>query len=436
MTASSPSIADLSDAEFAALAARTRADYDAFRGRGLKLDMTRGKPAPEQLSLSEAMLTLPGNGDVTAEDGTDARNYGGLNGLPEMRAFYGAILGAPAAQVVIGDNSSLALMHDVVALASRKGVPGGAAPWGKEEVVTFLCPVPGYDRHFVICEEYGIRMVPVPLTGQGPDMDQVEALVAEDATVKGMWCVPRYGNPSGEIWSEETVRRLAAMKTAAPDFRLFWDDAYAVHHLTEARHGLANVLELAAAAGNPDRPVVFASTSKVTLAGAGIAALAASPANVAWYLAAASVRTIGPDKLNQLRHLRFLRDLEGVHAHMARHRALIVPKFAAVQAALESRLGGLGVARWTKPEGGYFISVDAWPGTAGRVVALAKEAGLALTPAGSTWPYGKDPQDSNLRLAPTFPSLSDVTAASEGIALCLLLAAIEAQEAVRGAKAG
>ena len=429
-----PAIAELSDAELEALRGRIQAGYDAFKARGLKLDMTRGKPAPEQLSLAEPMLALPGNGDTTTEAGEDARNYGGLQGIAEARALYAPILGVPPSQVVVGDNSSLALMHDTVLWSMVKGVPGGARPWGQEEDVAFLCPVPGYDRHFVICEEYGIRLIPVPLTGEGPDMDEVERLAADPA-VKGMWCVPKYSNPSGEVYSGAVIRRLAAMKAGAADFRLFWDDAYAVHHLTGTRHAIANIVELCAEAGNPDRAFVFASTSKVTLAGAGLAFFASSPANVAWFLRSAEKRTIGPDKLNQLRHVRFLRDQAGIAAHMERHRALIAPKFAAVLEALEARLAGTGVARWTKPEGGYFISLDARPGTAKRVVALAKEAGLALTPAGSTWPGGADPRDSNLRLAPTFPSLDNVRLASEGIALCVLLAGLEAETAARAGRA-
>jgi DNA-binding transcriptional MocR family regulator len=290
--------------------------------------------------------------------------------------------------------------------------------------------VPGYDRHFALCEEYGIRMLPVPLTGHGPDVDAVETLAA-DPSVKGMWCVPKYSNPSGEVYSDETVRRLATMRTGAPDFRLFWDNAYAVHHLTETRHEIANILDACETAGNPDRAFIFGSTSKITIAGAGLAFFASSPANVAWYLARAFKRTIGPDKLNQLRHVRFLKNEAGLMRHMDGHRALLAPKFAAVIAALESRLAGTGAATWARPDGGYFISLDATEGTARQVVALAKDAGLALTAAGSTWPFGNDPHDSNLRLAPTFPTLADVGAASEGIALCILLAAIEKQWAHR-----
>jgi DNA-binding transcriptional MocR family regulator len=414
-------IANLPDVELEALRRATRAEYDAFRARGLKLDMTRGKPAPDQLDLAEAMLALPGNRDYITESGEDARNYGVLQGLPEARALFAPLLGVPPSQIIVADNSSLAVMHDCIVWALLKGVPGSAGPWSNP---TFICPVPGYDRHFALCEEYGIRMLPVPMTGSGPDMNAVEAL-ATDPSVKGMWCVPKYSNPSGEVYSPETVRRLAAMPTGAPDFRLFWDNAYAVHHLTEHRHEIVNILDACERAGNPDRAFIFASTSKITLAGAGLAFFGSSPANVAWYLARLFKRTIGSDKLNQLRHVRFLKNEAGLMRHMDAHRALLAPKFAAVQAALDRRLAGTGAATWAHPEGGYFISLDALPGTAKQVVALAKDAGLALTAAGSTWPHRNDPHDSNLRLAPTFPSLADVTVASEAIALCILLAAVE-----------
>jgi DNA-binding transcriptional MocR family regulator len=417
-------IADLNEADFRALRDQVRGDYEAFRARGLKLDMTRGKPAPEQLDLANELLAWPGNRDHFTEAGEDARNYGGLQGLPEARALFSSMLGAPADRIVVGDNSSLAIMHDCIVWALLKGAPGSSAPWSQGPAPAFICPVPGYDRHFALCEEYGIRMLPAPMTGQGPDMDAVEALAADPA-VKGMWCVPKYSNPTGEVYSDETARRLAAMKTGAPDFRLFWDNAYAVHHLTERRHEIADILDLCEKAGHPDRAFVFASTSKVTLAGGGLAFFASSPANVRWYLARASKRTIGPDKLNQIRHVRFLRDEAGLRRHMDAHRALLAPKFAAVIEALETRLGGTGVARWNRPEGGYFISVDVAEGAAKRVVALAHDAGLALTPAGATWPHGRDPNDSNLRLAPTFPPLRNVRDASEGIAICILLAAIE-----------
>jgi DNA-binding transcriptional MocR family regulator len=424
-------IADLPDAALETLRRNVRGEYEAFRARGLKLDMTRGKPAADQLDLANDMLSFPGNRDFFTEAGDDARNYGVLQGLPEARALFAPMLGAPANQIFVADNSSLAVMHDCIVWALLKGVPGSTEPWGKAtDAPAFICPVPGYDRHFALCDEYGIRMLPVRLTGHGPDMDAVEALVADPA-VKGMWCVPKYSNPSGEVYARETVRRLAAMRTGAPDFRLFWDNAYAVHHLTERRHEVANILQACEQAGNPDRAFIFGSTSKITLAGAGLALFAGSPANLAWFMARAFKRTIGSDKLNQLRHVRFLKDMAGLVRHMDGHRALLRPKFAAVEAALESRLAGTGAAAWVRPEGGYFISLDATPGTARQVVALARDAGLALTAAGATFPHGQDPHDSNLRLAPTFPSLADVTAASEGIALCILLAAIEKQRADR-----
>ncbi len=420
-------ITELSIADRQALLAKTRSDYDAFRAQGRKLDMTRGKPSPEQLDLSNGLLALPGNGDYQAESGEDARNYGGVQGLAEVRALFASVLGAPADRVIVGDNSSLAMMHDSIVWALLKGVPGSSAPWSKESSIAFLCPVPGYDRHFAILEEYGIRAVPVPLTGQGPDMDVVEKHAA-DPSVKGIWCVPKYANPTGEIYSVETAKRLASMKTGAADFRIFWDNAYVLHHLTEQKHEVTNIIEACEAAGNPDRAFVYASTSKMTLAGAGLAFFASSAANVKWYLVRAGKRTIGPDKLNQLRHVRFLRDIAGLHKLMDEHRRLIAPKFTAVLEALDARLSGTGAAHWSRPEGGYFVSVDVMDGTASRVVDLAKEAGLALTPAGATWPGGRDPHNANLRLAPTFPSLRDVKAAAEGIAICILLAGLEKLE--------
>jgi DNA-binding transcriptional MocR family regulator len=351
-------IANLSDTELETLRRQIRAEYDAFRARGLKLDMTRGKPAPEQLDLAEAMLALPGNHNHLTESGEDARNYGVLQGLPEARTLFASLLGAPPSQIVVGGNSSLAVMHDCIVWALLKGVPGSAGPWSNP---AFICPVPGYDRHFALCEEYGIRMLPVPMIGHGPDMDAVEALAA-DPSVKSMWCVPKYSNPSGEIYSPDTVRRLAAMRTGAPDFRLFWDNAYAVHHLTERRHEIADILDACAKAGNPDRAFIFASTSKITLAGAGLAFFGSSPANVAWYLARLFKRTIGSDKLNQLRHVRFLNDEAGLMRHMDEHRALLAPKFAAVQAALDHRLGGTGAATWGATGGRLLHQPERHPG--------------------------------------------------------------------------
>lgn len=430
-----PNLAQMNTDALGALRGNLEREYETLKSRHLSLDMTRGKPAPEQLDLSNGMLALPGNRDHLTEAGEDARNYGGLQGLTEVRALFAPVLGAPAAQIVVGNNSSLAMMHDFLVYALLKGVPGGQRPWSKEEQISILCPVPGYDRHFGLSESFGIKLIPVPLTGEGPDMDEVERLVA-DASIKGIWCVPQYANPSGETYSAATVERLARMKTGASDFRILWDNAYAVHHLSAERPVLRNVLEACAEAGNPDRPIVFASTSKVTLAGAGLAFLAGSPANVRWYLDSAGKRTIGPDKLNQLRHVRFLRDIKGIEAHMEKHRILIAPKFTAVEEAFEQRLAPYGFAHWTKPTGGYFIILDVMEGTATRVVALAKAAGLALTPAGSTHPYGKDPQDKTLRIAPTYPSLAEVKQAAEAVTLCALLAACEKRLADEDVKAG
>ncbi len=419
-------LADRSTQELTALRDQALKDYEAFRARGLKLDMTRGNPSPEQLDLSLGMLALPGNGDYHTERGEDARNYGGpVQGLPEARALIAETMGAPVDDIVVGNNSSLAMMHDCIVYALLKGVPGGAKPWSDQKPVAFLCPVPGYDRHFGICEDYGIRMLPVPLTGQGPDMAAVEKLAA-DPSVKGMWCVPQYSNPTGETYSDDTVRRLGAMRTGAPDFRLFWDNAYGLHHLTETRHKVASIFEACKAGGHPDRPFVFASTSKVTFGGAGLGFFAASPANVAWYVARMRRRSIGPDKLNQLRHVRFLRDPAGLHRLMDQHRAILAPKFDAVVGTLDAKLGSTDAARWTQPAGGYFITLDVMDGCAKRVVALAREAGLAMTAAGATYPLGRDPNDRTLRIAPSYSKVEDVRAAAEGIAICVLVAATEA----------
>lgn len=392
--------------------------YQAFKQLGLKLDMSRGKPAPEQLDLSNE-LTEALDGYIAA-DGTDARNYGGTIGLPEIRALFGQLLDMPAAQVVVDSSSSLSLMHDVIVYSLLNGVPGHA-PW-VQNPVTFLCPVPGYDRHFAICEARGIKMINVPMNEDGPDMDLVEKLVAEDASIKGMWIVPKYSNPGGVVYSESVVQRLAAMKTAAPDFRLMWDDAYRFHHLGEQKLAVANILEACAKAGNPDRAIVFASSSKVSWAGSGVAALAASQANIAWWTKYAGLRSIGPDKINQLRHVRFLKDLPTVEALMEKHRQLLKPKFDAVLAQFQAHLGEVAGVSWTQPDGGYFIDLITPDGAAKRTVALAKEAGITLTPAGAAFPYGLDPRDRHIRIAPSFPSLDEINQAAQGIALSLRLA--------------
>jgi len=406
--------------------AQVQESYEAFKGKGLKLDLTRGKPSPAQLDLSAELLSLPGSADYAAEGAIDCRNYGGLQGLIEARRLFSGIMGAPLEQLVAANNSSLALMHDIVAYALLKGTCDSATRWPAQGAVAFLCPVPGYDRHFAICKEYGIRMIPVALADEGPDMDEVERLVASDASIKGMWSMPKYSNPTGTVYSNEAIERLAAMKTAAPDFRLFWDDAYCVHHLTSERIQIANVLELCERHGHANRPFVFASTSKITLPGAGLALFAASKDNVGWLLARLTPRTIGPDKINQLRHVRFLKNEAGILQLMDRHRALIAPKFQKVLDIFGERLGQVPGVTWTRPKGGYFIGLDVPRGCARRVVALAKEAGVELTPAGATHPNGIDPDDRTIRIAPTFPDLREVAQAAEGVAVCVLLAAAEA----------
>jgi DNA-binding transcriptional MocR family regulator len=416
-------LADLSPEQLESRLAEVRAEYESLQEKGLKLDLTRGKPAPDQLDLSEDLLRLPTR--HTDRDGVDVRNYGGLEGLREMREIFADLLGVDVEAVVAGGNSSLSLMHQVLVALLLHGGPDSPRPWAEEETVKFLCPVPGYDRHYTMLAEFGVEMVPVSLNEDGPDPAEVAGLVADDPSVKGLWLVPTYANPTGSVCSTEVAAALMAMPTAAPDFRIFWDNAYAVHHLTDQETKSADALGLAAVSGHPNRPVMFASTSKITFAGAGVAALATSADNKAWYLKRLSYGSIGPDKVNQLRHVEFFGDADGVRAHMRKHAALIAPKFAAVEDALSSRLDGLGIAEWTKPTGGYFVSLDVPDGTATRVVQLAKDAGIALTPAGSAFPHGTDPRDRNIRLAPTFPTLTDVEAAMAGVAVCVELAALE-----------
>ena len=397
--------------------------YRALQNRGLTLDLTRGKPSPEQLDLSNELLGLPG-ADFKDSAGTDTRNYGGLNGLPQLREIFAPIMQVPVDQVVAGDNASLAMMHDNLVFALFHGVPGSEQPWGVEESVKFICPAPGYDRHFALLEEYGIEMITVTLNDDGPDMDAVREAV-KDPQVKGMWLVPTYANPTGSVVSEAIAAELAALQTAAPDFRIFWDNAYAVHHLTDEHTKTADILGLCAASGHPDRPVIFASTSKITFAGAGVSFLGSSTDNIEWYLRHLAKRTIGPDKVNQLRHARYLKDVDGVHALMDGHRALLAPKFEAVVSILRDRLGSYGIASWTEPKGGYFVSLDVVDGTASRVVELTREAGVAMTPAGAAFPYGDDPRDRNIRIAPSYPSPEELAVAIDVLATSTLIAAAE-----------
>ena len=417
------SLPDLSTDDLTAFRDQQQAAYDALLGRGLSLDLTRGKPSTEQLDLSDGLLALPTT--VRDGDGVDVRNYGGLNGIREIREMFGELLGIEPGQIVAGGSSSLVMMRETLVDLWLHGGVDSERPWSAEEKVTFICPVPGYDRHFTLLAWLGIDTVTVPMTDEGPDVEAVARLAASDPSIKGMWLVPTYANPTGQVTTQEAAARLVSMPTAAPDFKIFWDNAYALHHLTTEETKSADVLSLAAASGNPHRPIVFASTSKITYAGAGVAFLAGSPETVAWWTGHLGKGSIGPDKLNQLRHVQFFGSAEGVRDHMRKHREVIGPKFDAVADVLEQRLGGTGVATWTHPRGGYFVSLDVLPGTAGRVIELAGAAGVALTPAGSAFPGSHDPDDTNIRLAPTFPVLAEVREAMEAVATCVLLAAAE-----------
>jgi DNA-binding transcriptional MocR family regulator len=416
-------LADRSADDLAAFHREQQAAYDALRQRGLKLDLTRGKPSSDQLDLSDGLLSLPR--EVVDAQGVDTRNYGGLEGIREIRALFADLLGVDTEQIVAGGNSSLVMMREVLTYLWLKGGVDSERPWAAEEKVTFICPVPGYDRHFTLLDWFGIDTVTVPMNDDGPDADATAELAAKDPSIKGMWVVPTYANPTGSIASHEVAARLASMPTAAPDFKIFWDNAYALHHLTDDEAKSADILSLTAVAGHPHRAVMFASTSKITYAGAGVGFLGGSVETIRWYVENLGKGAIGPDKLNQLRHAQFFGTPQGVRDHMARHRAIIAPKFAAVEEVLATQLGGLGVATWTRPTGGYFVSLDVLDGTASRVVALAKEAGVALTPAGASFPGGNDPHDRNIRLAPTFPVLAEVNEAMAAVATCVLLAAAE-----------
>jgi len=395
--------------------------YADLKAAGLKLDITRGKPSAAQLDLSNELLSAPLADHVV--DGVDVRNYGGTTGLASLRAIFADLLNVPVDQLVAGTNASLSMMHDSIVFALLHGTVDSAEPWGKSKI-KFLCPSPGYDRHFAICAHLGIEMITIDMLDDGPDMAAVREHVSDPA-VKGIWLVPTYSNPTGAIVSAEVAAELASLQTAADDFRIYWDNAYAVHDLTDEHVKTADILGLCSVAGNPNRPLVFGSTSKVTHAGAGVSFLGGSAENVAWYLSHIAFRTIGPDKVNQARHVNLLGDAAGVLELMAQHREILAPKFATVLEILTNRLGPHGVATWTEPKGGYFVSLDVVDGTATRVVQLAKEAGIALTPAGASFPYGKDPRDRNIRIAPSFPPLDELAQAMEGLATCVLLAAAE-----------
>lgn len=400
--------------------------YDEFKAQGLKLDMSRGKPSSEQMDLAMGMMDVfHSSADLTSANGTDCRNYGSLEGLQEAKELLADMMECRADDVIVYGNSSLNVMYDTVARSMTHGVMG-STPWCKLDKVKFLCPVPGYDRHFAITEFFGIEMINVPMTPEGPDMDIVEKLVSEDDSIKGIWCVPKYSNPQGISYSDETVRRFARLKPAAKDFRLFWDNAYCIHHLYEENQdNILEILEECEKAGNPNLAYKFVSTSKVTFPGSGVAALAASRENLEFIKKQMTIQTIGHDKLNQLRHVRFFKDICGMRAHMMKHAAILRPKFELVVDMLEKELGGLGIGEWIRPKGGYFVSFDSMEGCAKAIVAKAKEGGVVMTGAGATFPYGKDPKDSNIRIAPSYPTLEELEKAMELFVLCVKLVSVD-----------
>lgn len=402
------------------------AEYNKLKNKGLKLDMSRGKPNTEQLDISMEMIdTLASSHQLVGEQGVDCRNYGVLDGIVEAKRLLSAMIECPIDNIIIYGNSSLNVMYDTVARSMTHGVMG-STPWAKLDKVKFLCPVPGYDRHFAITEYFGIEMINVPMTPEGPDMDMVEKLVAEDETIKGIWCVPKYSNPQGISYSDETIRRFARLKPAARDFRLYWDNAYCIHHLyPDKQDTILEILDECRKAGNPDLAYKFVSTSKVSFPGSGVAALGASQANLEDIKKQLTIQTIGHDKLNQLRHVRFFKNIDGMHDHMMKHAAIIRPKFELVLDKLDKELGGLGIGEWLRPIGGYFISFDSMEGCAKAIVAKAKEAGVIMTGAGATFPYGKDPKDSNIRIAPTYPSIDELSLAADLFILCVKLVSID-----------
>lgn len=417
---------ELSREELLSLKTDLEKEYEEAKRKGLKLDMSRGKPSIAQLDLARGFFdVLTSESDMKDESGVDVRNYGGLDGIPEAKRLMADLMGVSADHVIVCGNASLFIMYDTISRSVTHGVMG-STPWCKLDKVKFLCPVPGYDRHFAITQHFGIEMINIPMTPQGPDMGMVERLVNEDAGIKGIWCVPKYSNPQGYTYSDETVRRFAALKPAAEDFRIYWDNAYAVHDLYD--NGGDSLLEIFAECektGNVDMVFEFCSSSKISLAGAGIAAVAASRANLDFMKKSMTIQTIGYDKVNQLRHARYFKDINGIRKHMKRHAELLRPKFEAVQEVLERELGGLGIGTWTKPNGGYFIAFEAMEGCAADIVARCKEAGVTLTGAGAAFPYGRDPKDSNIRIAPSFPTPEELAMATDLFVLCVKLASIE-----------
>lgn len=419
-------LSEMNKAQLEEFKAQCQKDYDAFKAQGLKLDMSRGKPGADQLDITMPMLdVLNSSSDMKSIDGTDTRNYGFLTGIPEAKQLFAEMLGVSPEEIIVGGNASLSLMFDSVSRAMTHGVLGSEKPWGKLDKVKFLCPAPGYDRHFGICECFGIEMITVPMTPTGPDMDMVEKLVSEDESIKGIWCVPMYSNPDGITYSDETVKRFANLSPKAKDFRIFWDNAYCVHHLTDDPDTLLNIFDEAKKVGKEDMIFEFASTSKISFPGAGVAVMAASKANIAQISKILGMQYISYDKVNQLRHVRYFKNLDGIKAKMQEHKKLIAPKFNIVLEALDKELGELGILSWHKPKGGYFISVYTLDGCAKKVVAYCKDGGVNLTGAGATYPYKKDPSDSNIRIAPTYPSVDELKKAVELFCISVKLASAE-----------
>ncbi len=412
--------------ELLALKNEMEAKYEEKKALNLQLDMSRGKPGTSQLNISMGIMdTLSSDSSLLASDGTDCRNYGGLDGIPEARQLMAEMMGTLPEHVIVFGNASLTIMYDAISRSYTHGVLG-STPWCKLDQIKFLCPVPGYDRHFAITERFGIEMINIPMNDDGPDMDLVEELVNSDSAIKGIWCVPKYSNPQGVCYSDETVRRFANLKPAADDFRIYWDNAYAIHHLYEDNQPeILDIISECEKAGNPDLVYEFASTSKVSFSGAGIAALATSPANLEDVKKQLTIQTIGYDKLNQLRHARFFKNLDGLKAHMKKHANEMRPKFEIVLDILEKELAGTGTGTWTKPLGGYFISFDSMEGCAKKIVEKCREAGVVLTNAGATFPYGNDPNDTNIRIAPSFPTPEEMAQATELFTLCVKLVSIE-----------
>ena len=416
---------EMSETELKEQLAVLTKEYEAAKAKGLKLDMSRGKPSPAQLDVSNEMLDIVNSGTGCVSDsGTDCRNYGIMEGIPEARQLMGEFLRVPKENVFVCGNASLNIMYDCVSSAMLFGIMG-STPWCHLDKVKFLCPVPGYDRHFKITELMGIEMINIPMTENGPDMDMVEKLVSSDSSIKGIWCVPKYSNPQGVVYSDETVKRFAALKPAAKDFRIYWDNAYALHYIYDENIEIPEILSECAKAGNPDLVYEFCSTSKISFAGGGISAIASSEANLKWISKRMNVETISYDKINQLRHVRYFKNGDGLRAHMRKHAEFLRPKFDAVLEILDRELDGLGAGSWMKPMGGYFISFDAVPGCAKAIVNKCKEAGVVLTGAGATYPYGKDPDDSNIRIAPSYPTLEELKQAAELFTLCAKLATVE-----------